>query len=80
MTFDGEIFAADQNLTVAEALRAYTVDAAYALGLDEAGQLRPGALGDMVMFDRDPFQADWARDPPRVVMTIVGGQVVPDAR
>lgn len=80
LTFDGDIFAAEQNLTVAEALRAYTVDAAYALGLDEAGQLRPGALGDMVMFDRDPFQADWAGDPPRVVMTIVGGQVVHDAR
>ena len=80
LTLDGVVFGADQNLTVDEALRAYTAGAAYALGLDGAGVLRPGAAGDLVMFDRDPFDADWAHEPPRVVLTIAGGEVVHDAR
>ena len=75
---DGTRFGEQENLTVEEALRAYTGGAAYALGMDDAGILRPGALGDLVMFDRDPFEADWEQQPPRVAMTIVGGTVVYD--
>lgn len=78
LTLDGEVFGARENLTVEEALEAYTAGAAYALGLDEAGCLRPGALGDLVVFDRDPFSADWAAERPRIVMTVVGGVVVYD--
>jgi predicted amidohydrolase YtcJ len=80
LTRDGGVFGADQNLTVDEALRAYTTGAAHALGLEHAGALRVGAPGDLVMFDRDPFRADWAHSPPRVIMTIVDGQVVYDGR
>ena len=64
---DGTRFGEQENLTVEEALRAYTGGAAYALGMD-----------DVVMFDRDPFEADWEQQPPRVAMTIVGGNVVYD--
>ncbi|UCD75622.1 MAG: amidohydrolase [Phycisphaerales bacterium] len=80
LTFAGEIFLPEQNLTVEEALTAYTRGSAYALQLDNAGAIRPGALGDVVMLDRDPFTADWAHEPPRVVMTVVGGRVVYDIR
>jgi len=76
LTLDGEVFGADQNLTVEEALRAYTADAAFSLSMEDAGVLRPGAVGDLVMFARDPFTADWVNDPPRVEMTVAGGQVV----
>jgi len=31
------------------------------------------------MFDVDPFTADWAQRPPRVIMTVFGGEVVFDA-
>jgi predicted amidohydrolase YtcJ len=80
LTFDGEVAGADQNLTIEEALRAYTVDAAFALGMDDAGVLRPGALGDLVVFDRDPFQSNWISTPPRIELTVVNGQVVYDGR
>src|SRR5690606_36232719 len=48
LTLDGEVFGEDQNLDVTEAMRAYTAGAAFALGLDDSGVLRPGALGDFV--------------------------------
>ena len=79
LTADGKVFAPEQNLTPEEALRAYTADAASALGLSEAGILAPGALADLVVFDCDPLTADWVKAPPKVVMTIVGGEVVYDA-
>jgi hypothetical protein len=70
---DGALFAPEQNLTVEEALVAYTRGAAHALGRDDAGVLRPGALGDLVLLDRDPLTADWPSQPPKVVITVVGG-------
>ena len=46
----------DQKLSLAEALRGFTADAAYA-GFDEAsvGQLRPGLRADFVVLAQDPF-------------------------
>jgi predicted amidohydrolase YtcJ len=79
LTLDGEVFAADQNLTVSEALRAYTAGAATAVGLAGGGVLRPGGLGDVVLFDRDPFQANWVDAPPKVITTVAGGRVAYDA-
>lgn len=68
----------EQKLSVAEALRAYTVDAAHA-SFDEArkGALSPGLLADFVMLDRNIFEI-----PPheirgaRVLATVVGGRKV----
>jgi len=68
-----------QTIDVEQALRAYTTGAAHACRLD-AGVLRPGALGDVTVLDRDPFSCDWHASPPNVLMTIVGGQVVYDRR
>jgi predicted amidohydrolase YtcJ len=68
----------EQKITVEEALRAYTVDAAYA-SFDEAskGSIERGKLADIVILDRDitRIPAPSIRDA-RVLYTIVGGRVV----
>jgi predicted amidohydrolase YtcJ len=48
-----------QRLTVAEALRGYTIGPAYAAGMeDRLGQLAPGYHADLIVVDRDPFTID----------------------
>lgn len=78
LTLDEQPFATEQNLTIEQALTAYTAGAASALNMHYAGMLGVGRLADCVMFDIDPFTADWVRQPPHVVMTIVRGEVVFD--
>ena len=67
-----------QKITVEEALRAYTVDAAYA-SFDEKqkGALTAGRLADFVVLDRNIFEIppEQIRDT-QVVLTVVGGKVV----
>lgn len=68
----------EQRITVEEALRAYTVGAAYAAFRDdELGTIAPGRLADLVVLDRDLFEIDPAeiRDV-RVDLTVAGGRVV----
>lgn len=50
-------FLPDQALDLATALTAYTAGSAYVNHLDDTGQLRVGALADLVVLDRDPFAA-----------------------
>jgi predicted amidohydrolase YtcJ len=68
----------EQRITVEEALRAYTTDAAFA-SFDELdkGMLSTGTLADFVMLDRDITRVatETIRDS-HVVMTVVGGRVV----
>ncbi|MCA9283592.1 MAG: amidohydrolase family protein, partial [Phycisphaerales bacterium] len=73
---DGRPVATDQNLTPLEALRGYTAGAALALGDGDVGMLRVGGHADVTVLSDDPRHADWVRNPPRVLATIVGGDVV----
>lgn len=78
LTLDGVPVCPDENLTVEEALRAYTLGAAFALRFeDRVGSVEVGKLADLTMLDRDPFTLDWLQETPRVVMTVAGGQIVP---
>jgi hypothetical protein len=80
-TLDGKYPAGwfpEERLTVEEALRAYTLGAAYAAFQEkEKGTISPGKLADVVVLSDDLF-----RIPPerikdvRVEITIVGGRVV----
>ena len=67
-----------EKITVAQALRAYTRGSAMAAGrLSELGTIEPGKLADLVVLDKNLL----AIDPQeilsaRVVMTLLGGEIV----
>ncbi|RME35421.1 MAG: amidohydrolase, partial [Thermoflexia bacterium] len=65
-----------QRITVAEAVRAYTWGAAYAVGMEgRLGTLAPGKLADLVILNQDIFAVDPSRIPQtRVLGTMVGGR------
>jgi predicted amidohydrolase YtcJ len=68
----------EQRVTLDEALRATTVNAAW-LARDEhrRGKLVPGFLADLVVLDRDPFELEPEELPAvEVVATMVGGRWV----
>jgi predicted amidohydrolase YtcJ len=68
----------EQRVTVEEALRAYTADAAWAAFEEaEKGTLSAGKLADFVILSGDPFTAPSAGlDALAVDATVVGGLVV----
>jgi predicted amidohydrolase YtcJ len=71
-------FVASERLSVAEALRAYTLGAAYA-GFREKleGSLEAGKLADLVIVSRNLFEVDpHTIRETKVLTTIVGGRVV----
>ena len=71
----------EQKITVEEALRAYTIDAAFAeFSEREKGSLEVGKFADLVLLDRDITRVppETIRDT-RVLLTVVGGRVVYEA-
>lgn len=72
----GNPCATDQNLTVEEALHAYTAAGADALRDPAIGRLTPGAHADLCAWADDPFAHDWARGVPALAGTFLGGRVV----
>lgn len=69
-----------QRISLDEALRAYTVNAAWAeFSERDKGSLERGKLADFVLIDRDlsRIAPETIRDA-RIMMTVVGGQVVFD--
>ncbi len=70
-----------ERVDLETALRAYTVNNAWVAGEEESkGSLEPGKLADLVILDRDPFAVRPAElKDVKVLLTIVGGNVVWDA-
>lgn len=68
----------EQRLTVHEAVRAYTLGAAFAAYEESSkGSLTPGKLADLIIIDRDIFRIDPADIlHAKVVGTIIGGAFV----
>jgi predicted amidohydrolase YtcJ len=71
----------EERIDVETALRAYTVNNAFAAGEEEIkGSVAPGKLADLVVLERDIFRIPAAElKDVRVMMTILGGRVVHEA-
>ncbi|MGW5669689.1 amidohydrolase [Micromonospora sp. NPDC003776] len=67
----------EQRLSMAEALSAHTLGAAYAAGEeDRKGILAPGKLADFIAVDTDPYlESPEAVLHTKVLTTVVGGEV-----
>jgi predicted amidohydrolase YtcJ len=81
-TKDGSVFFGDQKMTRPEALRAYTINGAYA-GFEEGlkGSLKVGKLADIAVLSNNLMTVpdDQIRST-KVLYTIVGGQVMFEGR
>lgn len=76
----GRISGPEQRIGLAEAIRTYTIDAAWQDFADDwKGSLEPGKVADLCVLDGDLLTAD-PHDIPSmpVVLTVVDGQVVHD--
>jgi predicted amidohydrolase YtcJ len=80
-TVSGAVVGGDQALTIEEAVRAATADAAWSYAADERlGTLEVGKLADIVVLDRDLFATPVAEIAGvGVDLTLVGGEVAYDA-
>jgi predicted amidohydrolase YtcJ len=75
---DGSVFYADQRMSREEALKSYTVNAAYS-GFEEniKGSLTPGKLADITVLSKDIMTVPEDEIPSATVKyTIVGGKVM----
>ena len=65
---DGSVIGANQAVTIDQALRAVTIDAALQIGLgDRIGTLETGKEADLVILEADPYRTD-----PAQIMAIKG--------
>ena len=57
-TMSGKVFAPAERLTLDQAIRAVTIDAAYMIGMEtELGSIEAGKLADFAVLDKDPYEA-----------------------
>ena len=74
---DGSVLGPDERVSVEQALRMKTVDAAWQVHADDEGVLEPGRFADITVLDRDPLAVDPGDIADiGVVRTVVGGRTV----
>ena len=79
--WDGSVWGENQKVTVAEAMKIYTLNGAYASKEeDDKGSISPGKLADFVMLDKDLYRID-PNDilKTNILKTFTGGQEVYEA-
>lgn len=71
----------EEGLTLEQAIRAYTIDAAYQLGWDSIiGSLEVGKRADLVVLDQNLFEIDPAEiHNTTALLSMVNGRVVHEA-
>ena len=74
----GELLAPEEAVTLDQALRMWTIDAAYAAYEEKVkGSLEPGKLADFVVLNRDPFAIPAEElDQVQVDLTFIDGEKV----
>ncbi len=74
--WNGEVWGANQRITVDEALRVNTINGAYATREESIkGSITPGKLADFVMLAEDPHTIDPAKIKDiKILRTVVGSQ------
>jgi len=75
LTRSGAVIGAEQTISVEQALRAVTIDAAWQhFEETEKGSLEPGKLADLVILSENPIDHPGRIDEIRVLETVVGGK------
>lgn len=79
VTERGAVFGPEERLSVDQAMRAITIEAAYVLGMEnDIGSLRCGKKADFTVLDADPYQVDpMALRDIRVLGTVFEGRWCP---
>jgi len=81
-TMSGRVLGAGERVSIAEALHAVTLGAAYLLGQDDKkGSIEAGKLADFTILDRNPLEVslpDELKDI-KVLGTVMGGRPFPAA-
>jgi predicted amidohydrolase YtcJ len=74
--WNGEVWGANQRITIDDALRVYTWNGAYNSHEEQLkGSIAPGKLADFVVLAADPHQAPPGRIKDiQIVRTVVGGR------
>lgn len=77
ITFGGEVLGPQQRISVMQALRAVTIDAAWQVFQDgNRGSLEAGKLADLVVLSGNPLENPMAMRELRVERTVVGGATI----
>lgn len=77
-TSSGQVLYAPEGVTPFEAIRAYSIDGAYAAWEEDIkGTVEAGKLADLVVVDRDPLSIDQeGLKNVKTVMTVIDGEIV----
>ena len=75
----GKVLAPDERVTVEQALKMITIDAAYTLGEEERiGSIQAGKFADFTVLEADPYSVEpMALKDIKVWGTVLGGRVQP---
>jgi len=77
ITYGGEVLGPEQRITVLDALRAVTIDAAWQVFQeDNRGSLEPGKYADLVVLSGNPLDNPIAMRDLAVERTVIGGATI----
>ncbi|MEM1113818.1 MAG: amidohydrolase [Pseudomonadota bacterium] len=76
-TYGGDVLGPEQRVSVMQALRAVTIDAAWQVFQeDEIGSIEPGKLADLIVLSGSPLKEPMAMRDLKVDRTVVGGATI----